>query len=127
MRLLAMKPVLLSALLCSVLLCGCNAVKQSASTLTVPAQTSVTATVAVGTFPDAVAVNSNTNQIYVVNNNASGSSGSVTVIDGATNDTTTVAAGVLPYAVAVNPNTITGETSQITTATEGDRDRRGNE
>ena len=48
-----------------------------------------------------MAVNSNTNQIYVANLN----SGNVTVIDGATNNTLPVAVGTNPIAVAVNPNT----------------------
>ena len=63
--------------------------------------TNNTTTVAVGTFPCAVAVNPNTNQIYVANFG----SNNVTVIDGATNNTTTVAVGTDPSAVAVNPNT----------------------
>ncbi len=63
----------------------------------------VTATIPVGTYPVAVAVNPVTNKIYVAI-----SSGTVTVIDGATNtvcNTCTVAAGTTPYAVAVNPAT----------------------
>src|ERR1019366_1093952 len=60
-----------------------------------------TATVAVGTVPNAVAVNPVTNKIYVANN----SSGNVTVIDGATNNTATVAVGTGPFAAAVNPVT----------------------
>src|SRR5258708_35941208 len=68
--------------------------------LDTPAQT-VSATVAVGASPVAVAVNPVTNKIYVVN----GNSASVTVIDGATNATTTVASGSRPSAVAVNPVT----------------------
>jgi len=60
----------------------------------------VTATVAAGTAPEAVAANTVTNKIYVANFKSS----NVTVIDGATNSTTTVpaiAAG-RPVAVAVN-------------------------
>src|SRR5260370_7662809 len=49
----------------------------------------VTATIAVGSAPRAVAVNPVTNKIYVQNAN----SNSVTVIDGATNNTTTVPVG----------------------------------
>ena len=64
--------------------------------------TNNTTTVAVGTEASrAVAVNPNTNQIYVVNLD----SDNVTVIDGATNNTLPVAAGTNPIAVAVNPNT----------------------
>ena len=58
----------------------------------------VTATVTVGTYPWAVAVNPVTNKIYVVNEG----SYNVTVIDGATNGTATVGTGNRPYAVAVN-------------------------
>jgi len=60
---------------------------------------SVTAVVATGTAPRAVALNPVTNKIYVANNGSS----SVTVIDGATNNTTTVNVGSFPDAVAVNP------------------------
>ena len=63
--------------------------------------TNNTTTVAVGSSPGAVAVNSVTNQIYVANNG----SNTVTVIDGATNNTTTVAVGNGPDTVAVNTNT----------------------
>ena len=67
---------------------------------TVSAQ-SVTATVAAGISPRAVAINPVTNQIYVANIN----SNNVTVIDGVTNSTATVAAGTNPTAVAINPVT----------------------
>src|SRR5260370_4233661 len=63
----------------------------------------VTATIPVGIYPVAVAVNPVTNKIYVAT-----SRGTVTVIDGGTNtvcNTCTVAAGTTPYAVAVNPAT----------------------
>ena len=63
--------------------------------------TNNTTTVPVGTEPSAVAVNPNTNQIYVANPY----SNNVTVIDGATNNTTTVPVGTNPSAVAVNPVT----------------------
>lgn len=62
---------------------------------------SVVATVPVGVSPCQVAVNSNTNAIYVTNS----ADQSVTVIDGATNGTTTVAVGSQPCALAVNPTT----------------------
>ena len=52
--------------------------------------TNNTTTVAVGTAPCAVAVNPNTNQIYVAQ---LWQQRTVTVIDGATNNTTTVAVG----------------------------------
>ena len=58
----------------------------AALSLSADAQT-VVATVAVGTDPNVVAVNPNTNKIYVANTNRNSS---VTVIDGATNNTTTV-------------------------------------
>ncbi len=70
------------------------------SPLAAEAQT-VTATVAAGSGPFAVAVNPATNKIYVANNGGT----TVTVIDGATNTTATVTAGSSPYAVAVNPVT----------------------
>ncbi|KAF0221782.1 MAG: hypothetical protein FD174_113 [Geobacteraceae bacterium] len=60
------------------------------------------ATVAVGTWPQAIAVNPATNKFYVANY---GFGNNVTVIDGATNATITVAAGTEPRAVAVNPVT----------------------
>ena len=63
--------------------------------------TNNTTTVADGGAPWDVAVNPNTNQIYVANFN----SNNVTVIDGATNNTTTMAVGTGPRAVAVNPTT----------------------
>jgi YVTN family beta-propeller protein len=66
----------------------------------------VTATVAAGNGPSAVALNPNTNKIYVANENSDNAQPStVTVIDGATNNATTVAVGVQPRAVAVNPVT----------------------
>jgi YVTN family beta-propeller protein len=61
----------------------------------------VTATVPVGTSPRAVAVNPQTNKIYVANS----FSNNVTVIDGATNSTITVTTGGVPVAVAVNSAT----------------------
>src|SRR5713226_6063830 len=61
----------------------------------------VTATVGVGTQPNAVTVNPVTNKIYVAN----GLSNNVTVIDGSTNITTTVSVGNSPSSVAVNPVT----------------------
>ena len=68
----------------------------------IPPGPTVTATVAAGTNPQAVAVNPVTNKIYVANGG-----NSVTVIDGATNATTTVTDpnASSPYAVAVNPVT----------------------
>jgi YVTN family beta-propeller protein len=66
-----------------------------------------------------VAVNPNTNQIYVANLQ----SNTVTVIDGATNNTTTVAAGTNPVYVAVNPNTnkiyVANENSNTVTVIDG--------
>jgi YVTN family beta-propeller protein len=57
--------------------------------------------VSIGLYPYALAVNSVTNRIYVVNPDDS----AVTVIDGATNATTTVAVGQNPNDLAVNPVT----------------------
>ena len=56
-------------------------------------------TVTVGSNPGALAINVQTNKIYVVNQY----SNNITVIDGATNSTTTVAVGNMPTALAVNP------------------------
>ncbi len=61
----------------------------------------VVATLTTGANPVAIAVDSVTNMIYVVNE----SSNSVTVINGAINATTTVNVGNAPIAVAVNPIT----------------------
>ena len=69
----------------------------------------VTATIPVGTSPLGVAVNSQTNFIYVANvgNSQSGNPGDITVITGATNATTTLPdpKATNPVAVAVNPVT----------------------
>ena len=75
----------------------------SAGTVTVIDQMAhSTATVKVGDEPGAIAINSDTNKIYVGN----GASGTVSVIDGATDAVTaTVPVGDLPYVVAVNPAT----------------------
>jgi len=62
------------------------------------AQTLLT-TVPAGSYPVAIAVNSATNIIYVVNQN----SNSLTVIDGATDHAATVGTGAGPVAVAINP------------------------
>jgi YVTN family beta-propeller protein len=71
----------------------------------------VVATVPAGSAPEAVAVNTVTNKIYVANLLSS----NVTVIDGATNSTTTVPAGLNPVAVAVNE-----ATNKIFVANRGD-------
>ena len=73
------------------LLLGCPSVRSQ----------TVTATISVGTAPEAVAVNKITGKIYVANY----LSHSVTVIDSAANSTTTVQAGSHPRAVAVNEAT----------------------
>ena len=68
----------------------------------------IVATVPVGSGPTAMAINANTNKIYVVNCGGacpSGKAGSLTVIDGATNSATTIPTGNSSIAVAVNPNT----------------------
>jgi YVTN family beta-propeller protein len=59
---------------------------------------SVVGTVGVGQTPVAIAVNTVTNKIYVVNQ----TDNDVTVIDGATSATLTVSVGANPVAVAVN-------------------------
>ena len=67
----------------------------------------VTATLATGTDPWAIAVNHNTNKAYVVNKCISSgcqTAGTITVIDGATNATSSVTVGLSPYAVALNSN-----------------------
>ncbi len=61
----------------------------------------VSATISVGTAPEAVAVNHVTNKIYLANY----LSANVTVIDGTTNSPTTVQAALHPVAVAVNEAT----------------------
>lgn len=70
---------------------------------------SITATIEVGTSPVAVAVDSQTNFIYVANagNSQSGDLGNVTVINGATHATQTLtdANAKKPSAVAVNSTT----------------------
>ena len=79
-------------LLAPLLACGL-----ALTSLCSPAQTLLD-TITVGSLPTAVAINSNTNKIYVANRN----SNNVTVIDGATNSTTTVAVGLGPLAVALD-------------------------
>ena len=58
----------------------------------------IVATVAAGHAPEAVAINTVTNKIYVANYLG----GTVTIIDGATNSTSTVQVGAHPLAIAVN-------------------------
>jgi YVTN family beta-propeller protein len=60
----------------------------------------VVATVPVGTEPQAIAIDSVTNKIYVAN-----LGNTVTVINGASDSTTTVTVGASPVAIAVNPAT----------------------
>ena len=63
---------------------------------------SVVKTINVGKSPDGVAVNPNTNMVYVAN----AYSNMTSVIDSSTNTlVTTIAVGNSPSAVAVNPNT----------------------
>ena len=74
--------------------------------------TNATATVPVGSSPNAIAVDPVANKIYVANCGAGGlcggtGNGGVTIIDGATNNPTTLAVGMNPDAVAVNPATST--------------------
>jgi YVTN family beta-propeller protein len=70
----------------------------------------VTATVAAGTNPSAIAVNPVTNTVYVANSTSS----NVTVIDGATNATTTVPVGPAPEGITVD-----SATNQIYVADQG--------
>jgi YVTN family beta-propeller protein len=63
---------------------------------------SYVASITVGTYPQAIAVNPMTNTVYIVNSDSS----NVAVIDGATNlFTNTVTVSDSPVAVAVNPIT----------------------
>jgi YVTN family beta-propeller protein len=64
------------------------------------ASNTVVANVAVGTYPDGIDVNPNSNRIYVANRNDI-----VSVIDGTSNTVVaTVATGSWPNGAAVNPN-----------------------
>ena len=96
--------------LCTILTCSQTPPALSRGTVTViDGATNNTAAVNVGVYPYAVAVNSATNKIYVVNNCGGdvncASIGTVTVIDGATNNTTSVNVGYFPNALAVNATT----------------------
>jgi len=64
-------------------------------------KTNATATVTVGNYPVAVAVNSSTHMVYVAND----LSGNVTVINGITNATSTVSTAAYPDAVGINSQT----------------------
>ena len=78
-----------------------------ATSLSVHAQ-KVSATLTVGVYPSSVAVNPNTNEIYVASGNSNTYYGPyVTVIDGATNNTGTITVGGTGYAagIGLNPNT----------------------
>jgi len=92
----------------------------------------VTTSIGVGNNPQAIAVDTRTNKVYVANRG----SNTVTVIDGATNDTTTVPVGIDPWAIAVNTRTnkvyvanhgsgdvtvIDGATNATTTVPAGDK------
>ncbi|RSL18366.1 YVTN family beta-propeller protein [Edaphobacter aggregans] len=74
--------------------------------------------VGTGSQPFAVAVNTATNKIYVVNRQ-----GTVTIIDGATNTTETERVGGIPVAIAVNPVTnkayVAGSDGTVTVIDEG--------
>jgi YVTN family beta-propeller protein len=87
-----MRQLLLSAVCISAILLG-SAGKASAD--------AVVTTVTTGSGPEAIAIDSVTDKIYVTNY----FSNDVTVIDGATNSTTTVGAGTNPWAIGVNPVT----------------------
>ena len=86
------------------------------------AQTLIT-NVPVGAYPVALAVNVQTNKIYVVNQN----SNKVTVIDGSTNGTTSVATGNSPRALAINPATnkiyVANDSSNTVTVIDGATNR----
>jgi len=62
---------------------------------------SITSTIAVGSAPEAAALNKVTNRLYVANYVGR----SITVIDGATHATSTIAIGIRTHAVAVNEAT----------------------
>ncbi len=79
----------------------------------IPADAVIT-TVTTGSFPIAIAPDSVTDKIYVVNENPYGSMGTVTVIDGVTYSTMTVNVGSNSCAIAVNP-----ATNKIYVANEG--------
>ena len=69
----------------------------------------VVATLPTGNTPDAAAVNTQTNKIYVTNHCGGDptceSPGTVSVIDGVTNQVATVTVGAVPIAAAANPAT----------------------
>jgi YVTN family beta-propeller protein len=69
-------------------------------TTNIPAD-AVVATATTGTEPQAIALDSVTNKIYVANYG----SGNVSIIDGTTTTTTSVRSGSNPFALAVNPVT----------------------
>ena len=88
----------------------------------VAAQTLIT-NVAVGAYPVALAVNVQTNKIYVVNEN----SNSVTVIDGTTNRTSTVLTGSSPRALVINETSnkvyVANDSSNTITVIDGGTNR----
>jgi len=103
-----------------------NTVAATASTTCTTGTGPTTATIPVGTYPLALAVNSKTNKIYVANYNGN----SVTVINGANNSETTVTLPGQPTALAVNSvtnkvyvatssqlNVIDGATNAVSTIT----------
>jgi YVTN family beta-propeller protein len=62
----------------------------------------VSKTVALGTHPQAIAIDEQSNQVYVANQ----STGSVTVIDGKTDlPVSKVSTGTIPFAFALDPST----------------------
>ncbi len=89
-----------------------------AASLSANAQTLV-ATVTVGDYPVAIAVNPSTNKIYVVNQNGN----NMTVIDGASYNTNIVPTGLAPNALVVNPTTnkiyVSNSESNTVTAVDG--------
>ena len=91
----------------------------SASVTVINGANNSTASVSVGTYPVAVAVNPVTNKIYVANFRTN----NVTVIDGATNHATTVGTGSAPIAVAINQTTnkiyVADEDSEDVTVIDG--------
>ncbi len=88
----------LSIAMVGIILSGCMALQSPTPFY------SIIATIPVGQVPEGVAVNPNTNTIYVANNG----SNNVSVINGNTNQViATIPVGQWPYGVAVNPNTNT--------------------
>lgn len=64
--------------------------------------TNATTSIVVGVGPYAIAVNPQTNKIYVADSRNGSNTNDVTVIDGATNGTVDIPVGMVPEPIAVN-------------------------